>query len=472
MFIDLTSRKPTPKHFMMLFIIFLDAPPGFAQQPHLETITFEESDKLFRNPERGFYRHLTLTGLGALPDLRKDGRTLVYLKILADAFREKEFSVEFLDAIQSGFDIARTSGIKVIPAVTYNNRSGDADASKEQIFRHIDQLKPLWKKNADVIYLLKAGFIGAWGEWHGSTHGLDTPKHRQDILFKILSALPKDRMVAIRSPLYKRQIFKGELLTLKRAFDGSNLARTGFHNDCFLSSDDDVGTYRHETSRAAGIAYIGGETRFTPFGGETCRMHKYGNGRNAIAEMEQLHCSWLNMGYHRGVLQRWVDQGCMDEIKRRMGYRFVLRQAKITQEVRPGGILRLNLTLENVGFSSPFNFRLVELALRNNRSGDVTIARLSVDPRYWFPGNSNEIERTLRIPVSLPKGTYSVFLRLPDPYPSLYDDPRYAIRFGNKKVWDEASGGNRIVDDLSVDPKIGGASDPKADVFKEVEIRK
>ena len=123
---------------MILCIIILYTVPSFAQEPQVETINFEESDEIFPNPERGFYRHLILNRLTDLTDLRKDGRTLIYGKIAADAFREKDFSLEFLDAIQTGFDVARQAGMKVIPAVAYNNRIGDDDASKEQIFRHIE----------------------------------------------------------------------------------------------------------------------------------------------------------------------------------------------------------------------------------------------------------------------------------------------------------------------------------------------
>ena len=425
------------QHFFLLGAILFITMSGYGQDIPLETITFEESDEIFPNPERGFYHHRVLNRLRDISELYDNGITLIYGKIAANAFREQDFSEEFLTLIQDAFNAVRKVGVKVIPAVAYNDRIGDEDASKEQIFRHIDQLQPLWERNADVIYLLKAGFIGSWGEWHSSTHGLDTPENRSDILFKILTALPKDRMVVLRSPLYKRQIFKEEVLSLDRAFDGSNLARTGFHNDCFLSSDDDVGTYQFEPSRAAGITYIGGETRFTPFGGETCGLHEYGECKNAITEMELLHCSWLNRDYHRRVLSRWIDQGCMDEIKRRMGYRFVLRNARLTKKVRAGGRLRLSLTLDNVGFSSPFNPRIVELILCNNKNGKKRITPVSVDPRFWFPGNPIQFSLEFQIPSSLSEGKYTIFLRLPDPYETLYPDPRYSIRFANHNVWDK-----------------------------------
>ena len=32
------------------------------------------------------------------------------------------------------------------------------------------QLKPVLQKNEDVIFVLQAGFVGAWGEWYYTTH--------------------------------------------------------------------------------------------------------------------------------------------------------------------------------------------------------------------------------------------------------------------------------------------------------------
>jgi hypothetical protein len=89
--------------------------------------------------------------------------------------------------------------------------------------------------NADVIAVLQAGLIGAWGEWHTSTNGLDTPENKQTILLALLDALPASRMTQIRTPNAKGDIFGASALGDAEGFDGSNKARTGHHNDCFLA---------------------------------------------------------------------------------------------------------------------------------------------------------------------------------------------------------------------------------------------
>lgn len=56
------------------------------------------------------------------------------------------------------------------------------------------------------------------------------------------------------------------------AFDGTELTRTGHHNDCFLASDTDFGTYS-DGNIDAEKSYIEGETKYTIMGGETCQVN-------------------------------------------------------------------------------------------------------------------------------------------------------------------------------------------------------
>ncbi|HOT95523.1 MAG TPA: DUF4832 domain-containing protein [bacterium] len=438
-----------------------------AQEPSLKQIDFAESAEIFPNPERGFYRYANLPNLSTLPDLQKEAVTLIFGRIAANSYREKDFPSSYLTQIQRGFDTARAKGVKVNVRVSYCDDIGQADASKEQIFRHIDQLQPLLAKNKDVINLVEAGFIGAWGEWHSSTHGLDTPENRREILFKLLSALPADRMAVVRTPHYKRQIFRDSVITADRAFDGSYLSRTGFHNDCFLAGPDDMGTYI-ERSRAKEIEYISGETRFTPFGGETCGVSSYAQCRNAVAEMEKLHCSYLNDGYHPDVLALWKSSGCLADLKRRLGYRLVLRGAQLPETVRPGGRLAFTFAIENVGFAAPHNPRSLFLVLRDAATGREASASISLDPRSWLPGDTLTFSRQFRIPADWPAGTASVALWLPDPEPSLRNDPRYAIRFANSGIWEQSRGVNRIADQLLIDPNAPGEADLQARELIEI----
>ncbi len=461
------------KYFLLVFILLLSATEMVHAQGTRKT-SYVESNVDFPNPERGFYR----PGLLAAPadfdlggrtndfDVRDEGITLIYGRISADSFRYAPLPEEFLQRIQDGFDRAREHGVKVNPRMVYNygphpgkrSRYGD-DAPKETILMHIEQLKPLWRKNKDVINVVDAGFIGGWGEWHNSAHGLDNPRDRKDILFAILDAVPQDRMVVQRYPRFKREMFGGSetnadsVLTRDRAFDGSKLARVGHLNDCFLSANDDVGTYQNLDEGwplQRELEYIGAESPFVPFGGETCGMDERGRCANAVREMELLHVNYLNLDYNPDVIRRWQEEGCFGEIRRRLGYRFVLRSAELPESLSPGSPLSLELSIDNVGFGELFNPRPVEVILKNNRTGDVVVLPVEEDPRFWTAGNETTVKATLPVPGELQEGVYTVGIRLPDPAPTLYDDARYAVRFANEDVWDADAGMNVLSRDLRI----------------------
>ena len=379
-------------------------------------IIYEESLDDFPNPERGFYHARSLTEPQNY-DIRGENLTLVYGKVIADNFRDKPFSEDFLQAIQKGFDEVRKNGIKVNPRVAYNYgphpgakaRYGD-DASLNIVMTHISQLKPLWIKNKDVINVLDAGFIGGWGEWHTSANQLDSLPNQRAILFAILDALPKDRMVVQRYPGIKRAIFTGSeinddsLLTRDRAFDGSNRARIGHLNDCFLSSPVDVGTYRHrdqEWTVERELNFIGTESQFVPYGGETCRLDPRGECNNAVPEMTKLHINYLNLDYNKKVLNRWKEQGCFDEIRRRLGYRFVLVSAQLPQQLNPGKEFNLMFKIRNVGFGELFNPRNIEIVLINNTTGSEKVTILNEEPRFWGAGKTTKVNTSLSIPAIL-----------------------------------------------------------------------
>jgi len=257
--------------------------------------------------------------------------------------------------------------------------------------------------------------------------------------------------------MFKRQIFAlagggYEVLNETNAFDGSDLARTGYHDDAFVTSDTDLGTYVDPGwTRDLELAYAGNECRFTPFGGESSYaspLHDYTHCERSVYELETLHARYINDGWYGPVLERWTTEGCMDEIKRRLGYRFVLQNMQISEEVKPGGVLHVVLNLKNVGFGSLFNPRDVELILQNGASAYA--AQISCDPRRWEPGDNQTLDTYFRIPANIPEGYYTVKLNLPDPAPTLRANSLYAIRLANDGVWEGATGHNILMTGLHI----------------------
>jgi|APSaa5957512622_1039677.scaffolds.fasta_scaffold14596_2 hypothetical protein len=438
---------------------------------------YELDESIFPNPERGFYIYSNLLKLDAdIGSRRDEGHTLVWGQIRMRAYRDSlSLPQSFLAAVDSGFTIARDQGMKVIVRGSYGSKGpgGDyisyQDPPRVHIKNHLEQLAPVFAANADVIALFEAGFIGPWGEWH-ATEIAENYDLGKEMIFHILDHTPADRLILVRNPRLKQQVFKRGLLKslllrifgqngdgfavvdAGNAYSGKRVARVGHHNDCFLSSPDDFGTYgQGEMIQAEETAYIANETLYTAFGGETCQPHPRNDCGSAIAELETLHASYLNSGYNRKVLKKWTEQGCFDEVQWRLGARLVMTRSRIAASARPGDQLAVEIDLDNRGFASLYNARDVEIALENEASGAVRAFTVDADPRLWKPGESHAIVVPVPLPADMAPGAYTAYLHLPDPSPRLRDDPRYAYRIANIGIWDETRGYNKLASGIVVE---------------------
>jgi hypothetical protein len=464
----------------------------------------------FPNPERGFYLQEDSYASSPTPvtsqlaDYRINGRSspgsaytakisLVLRLFYLDAFVASPISSNYLASIQADFDSIRAQGDKAIVRFAYNKDTTRpfSEPTKAQIMAHIAQLKPLLKKNCDVIAVLQQGLIGAWGEGYYTdnfyTNGQATAQNwldRADVLSALLAALPSERMVQVRTPQMKQKFVYGPSAPINsapldpaQAFNGSDPSRIGFHNDCYLASATDYGTFASndlngkttEQDSANLRSYLAQETRFAPMGGETCAVYTPADdcasvGGNADTDMAFSHYSFLNEDYNVNVNDLWPVHGCIENIKRQLGYRLELISGIFRTEARPGQAIPLTLIFQNVGFASPYNPRGLELILRNTATGTKFFAELSrgTDARRWLPGSNCVLNARLSLPANLPAGNYEYLLNLPDPAPSLYANPAYSIQLANSNavsstgevldsVWEGASGYHRLGQILTVD---------------------
>jgi len=434
-------------------------------------VTVYEVDKgLFPNPERGFYRYTNLAELDPSIGTIRDEEliTLVWGRIMMESYRDQEqLPQEFLGSVERGFQTARDQGMKVIVRGSYGFRGSGGDYTTyedppvQNMRHHIEQLAPIFAAHAhahahaDVIALFEAGFIGPWGEWHSTQLANDMDQSRT-FLHHILDHTPRQSMVLVRYPLLKQQIFATgsgfEQVTAANAYSGEPVARVGHHNDCLLSSADDVGTYdRGGMDRAGEVAYLAEETLHTVFGGETCADYELNDCAPALGELATLHTSYLNSGWHPDVMKKWERDGCLEEVQRRLGAHLVLHESRIPAQGRAGDGLHITLVLENEGFASLYNARDVNIVLHNPTTGGRWTISTGLDPRAWKPSERQDLEVVIQLPADIPPGTYSLHLHLADPSPALRGDARYAYRMASEGVWDEVTGWNKLVDEFTID---------------------
>jgi hypothetical protein len=423
------------------------------------SVTYTPTTADFANPERGLYHH---TGdcdkndfsLATLQSYRTSQHiSLVMCVFYLAEFKTTAISQAALDQLQQQLDTVRAAGLKMVLRFAYTTSTDGADAAKDRVLAHLDQLRPYLNANKDVIYLMQAGFIGAWGEWYytqnfgnaGTVTAADWA-NRKAVVDKLLSVLPSTRMVQLRTPKFKRTMYTTTPVTSGQAYGGSAVARLGHHNDCFLASPDDYGTYENA---AVEYPYLEAETKYVAMGGETCNPNPpRSDCPTAKDELSRFHWSYLNTDYHTGVLGSWSTGGCLAEITRSLGYRFALQSGTYPSSASRGGGLPVGITLRNEGYAAPFNPRGLELVLRNTSTGALHRFPLSADPRKWAAGATSTITQTVALPASLPAGSYALLLGLPDPL--LPARPEYSIRLANEGTWEPATGLNSLLHTVTV----------------------
>ncbi len=495
---------------LLLFAFFCCKKTTTAAQDNNNTVTINYTavNTDFVNPERGFYRYsevkasnFTALNLNELRGYRSEqsiftanykvASSLVFRYYVLDGYNALPLPASLLNNIRVDFQVARLAGVKLIPRFVYSiTASAGAcpeaficapygDAAKAVVINHIAQLKPLFTDNADVIACVQLGFIGTWGENYYTDYFGDPSANggvgklldnnwqdRIDVLQALLNAVPKDRMVQVRYPQFKQRFVYGvqagvssAATTAPEAFTETDKARIAFHNDCFLSSSNDVGTFedygnsslpRNSSSATVSILreYKKQDSRYVAVGGETCddafspQNDCEGAGR-AETEMAEMHYSFLNAHYNTAVNNDWQTGGCMPGIKTKLGYRFVLKNAVFPKKVAPGNSINVVINLDNIGYASPYNARPVELLLRSTISGSIKKFTFATDIRRWFTG-SIKLDESFTIPADMTKGEYEILLNMPDKYPAISTRPEYAIRLANKDVWEETTGYNKL----------------------------
>lgn len=439
-------------------------------------VTYTPSSAIFPNPERGFYKYsaahsdnYSVLNQTTLTNYRVNNNiSVIFRYYYLEGFTSSPISASYLANMQTDFDRLRNAGLKVVIRFAYSDDEGASprDASKAQILAHIVQLKPLLMANADVIMAMQAGFIGSWGEWYYTSQaefggygyndtGLTAANkaNRKAIVDALLLALPATRMVQLRTPIMKRDMYGTAPVSAAQAFNASAVARLGHHNDCFLASEDDYGTYEQPS---IDFPYLEQDSKFTPVGGETCAINSpRSDCATALQEMAKFHWSWLNADYHPGVLENFTDQGCTNEITKRLGYRFELKSGAFSQNASAGGTMNVSIKLFNRGFATPFNERHAYIVLKNTTTNQVYPVQMAADPRLWLGVNEITVNENIQLPNNMPAGSYKLYLHLPDASASLAAKPEFAIRMANESMWETATGYNNLNHTVTVNNLLG-----------------
>lgn len=369
-----------------------------------------------------------------------------------------------LNDLQADLNACRAAGFKLIPRFTYvwntGFKNGNRDATETITNGHINQLMSILNSNIDVVDHLHAGFVGLWAEWHDSYNlhvansTLVLNPSGISIMNNLLSKLSNKRMIAFRYPHFFGQLYNFNVLPSTSWYNGTNQARSGYHNDGFAYDNTDFGTFSNPlgTTPDPQRDFLKAHSQYVVVSGEPAGANAY-SPSYVVNDLKAYHFSSLSMnmpdaingGFYTGL----QSAGRYDSISRLLGYRYSLVSSSIPDSATLGGSVSIDYSIFNNGFAANHNVRGVELVLRNNATGTVYRKDLVKDPRYWWGGVTQSLSNNISL-VGIPAGTYSLLLNLPDSETSLSTNPAYSIRLANVGLWEAATGYNSLQHNLVI----------------------
>lgn len=405
-----------------------------------QTVTYQPSNTVISNPEKGFY-HYTSTGSSGGYNLLNQTtltgyRTSENITVIQRQFFLRDFitgisiTSTYLANMQTDFNRIRAAGAKVIVRFTYTSSSSYTvfQPTKVQILAHIAQLAPVVNANKDVIVAIQAGFIGKYGEWYytGSSEFGNADYTQYTTTQWANRKVVMDAMINsfdISIPLQVRYVY-----IKQKMYGNSYVGRIGFYNDAFLNQWGDSGTFLVRGASgipsATDVLYWQTNTINLPVTGETDGVNSPRTDcTNALLEMNKYNWSLINKDYYTTVITNWQTNGCFTTMQKSLGYDFRLNNSNITN-----GVLTINMG--NYGYANLFKDRKAYLVCKNTTT-NINYSFV-IDNNIKNCNTTNYTITTNLLSLGLPSGNYKLFLNLPDPFIS---NKLYSIQTSNINTW-------------------------------------
>ncbi|MFE4424984.1 DUF4874 domain-containing protein [Streptomyces sp. NPDC056817] len=263
----------------------------------------------------------------------------------------------------------------------------------QNIQTHLRQLAPLIGRYSDVVTVWQAGFLGAWGEWHGSYYDHeDYPDAVTEIMRSLVAALPP--MVHTQTRYFEKRAM---------VHDDGALDRIGYHND-YITLGEGLWDY-YVPGNPGWPSYLDVSQRHAMDGempwdkGQSTDPYAWSKVIDPIAAARRLQTlrfdtlsmvhnatvtipGWRNIalteqqvvaaglpvatGYFRRHDGGEVSRTAFEYIRDHLGYRIEARQARWRQTSRA---VEVELDLANTGFAAPKRPRPVQFVLLDPTGG-------------------------------------------------------------------------------------------------------
>ena len=411
--------------------------------------SFQESTRQLDNPDQGFYKCIYIVMDPNAPisiDKRGEG-VLNHLRIDISKFSSKvnmeadlPINDESLKGLDNFFFELREANKNAIVRFAYDPGyvgNLNKEPSMETMKLHISQLSNILNKHSAEITAIEAGMLGPWGEMHTSDMSTDENKAT---IFRYWLRYTKEFPILGRTPQALFAYWGKTLDEMEKYIIPPTDAgyRLGIFNDCYLSSENDRGTYNDRPRETKWLSTI---NTHLPYGGEVCRVHVLNDLENAIPENRLLKLSYLNGGYEEQVThEKWesqkytsaigndsiyYDMNGRDYIERHFGHRLYMESLSVSYEI--SGAFSLTISLKNSGFGNLLKKKKVYLFFTKE---DGTLIKYKF---YGYYEGSSEIKINDKL---LKDSSYKVYLKLC----TLKTNNKfyYHLQFANDNVWSDS----------------------------------
>ena len=412
--------------FALLLFIFLSFSKT-AEQITYSSNSFKESTEHINNPDQGFYRPIIVT---LTPNSFKHGNNnpeqVYHLRCDISQFsgavngEDKKLTQTALDGLDNFLSEIKKENKNVVIRFCYDEGmrgNTDKEPSLSIIKTHIEQLSSILNKYKDTVTAIEAGMLGPWGEMHTSKIATEENKA---LVFKYWLQNTEKIPILARTPkaifqYFGKSLDEMEKYEIKSNDEGYYL---GLFNDCYMSSDIDVGTYTFNRKRET--EWLATQNEHLPFGGETCQVSDMSNLEICLPEMFLLGLSYINIEYNTNVIDKWKnleyndDLGSeilyygmngFDYIKRHLGYRLLIKSVNVNYEKY--GNYEMKIKMRNVGFGNLLKTKKIDIIytdmdnkeiyrenVSNNYKGEMN---MEFNGKFLGEGDSSEYKVYLSV---------------------------------------------------------------------------
>lgn len=377
---------------------------------------------------------------------------------------------------------------------------------KNWVQYHLWQLGSVFSEFEECIMVVKGGIFGPWGEMHSSSYA-KTKEGYHWLLKALLGYVPDSRSVLVHAGgvMAWHNVEYGTNYSFTNLMpapeQGTPAQRFGMFNDSYSAGGnayDDNGSLSEGTpligtgnqddyDRNAALAWMRNQNNF--YGGETVGLgaedNIYPRFPNVLYEASYAQTTHLNTSYSSRTYKIWGDfrytkenvskaftpphdgvtrkaifdplyegRSGIEYMRDRLGYRLVLREAKVSEFVDGKDTLKFEGKIQNVGFGNIVNKKNVSIILQAKEGSETYAVPTNLDARDWTPNLDSRASNTaawhdlnFSIDTSsfgeVTPGDYVIYLKINDP--KEMSTNKRCIRFANKgKIWDDELGANLI----------------------------